>query len=62
MTKLPPDRLEEYIAHWEQSTTVVRLQLWAAIKVMYGLAYIERPDVMEAMNMPFLCGGIDRWP
>jgi len=62
MTKLPPDRLEEYLAQWEHSRAVVRLQLWAAVKVTYGLTYFERPDVMAAMGMTPDCGGLEKWP
>ncbi len=59
MTKLPADRLEEYLAQWERSRAVVRLQLWAALKVTYGLTYFERPDVMAAMGMTPECGGVE---
>ncbi len=62
MTNLPPERLEEYLAQWERSRAVVRLQLWAAVKVTYGLTYFERPDVMEAMDMTPHCGGLELWP
>lgn len=62
MSKLPPERLAGYLGEWEQSRAVVRLQLWAALKIIYSLAYFERPDVTTAMGMPILCGGEDRWP
>ncbi len=61
MTRLPPERVAEYLGEWEQSRAVVRLQLWAALKILYSLTYFERPDVMEAIGMPILCGGADRW-
>lgn len=62
MTKLPADKVEEYLAQWEHSRAIVRMQLWAALKLFYGLAYFERPDVLEAIGMPIQCGGVERWP
>ena len=60
MTRLPSERLADYLDQWAYARVTVKAQLWTALKTVYSLTYFERPDVLAAMSMPILCGGPER--
>lgn len=57
MTHLPAERRHAYLASWAESTEVVTAQLWMAVKTVYGMTYLERPDVQGAMGLTPFCRG-----
>lgn len=56
MTHLPEQTCESYLAAWAGGDSVVKAQLWSALKTLYGV-YFERTDVMAAMGYQTSCGG-----
>ena len=50
MTDLSETELDEY--HRGVSTLTPMCQLMAALKTLYGFAYYERSDVLEAIRIP----------
>lgn len=57
MSKLPDERCERYLEDWANDETALRAQLWAALKMVFGMTYFERPDVLVALDCPIPCGG-----
>ncbi len=57
MSKLPTARCEEYLTDWANDETTLRAQLWVAGKLLYGMSYFERPDVLAAVGCEIPCGG-----
>ncbi len=57
MSKLPDDRCERYLEDWANDETAIRAQLWAALKMVFGMTYFERHDVLKAVDCPIPCGG-----
>ena len=55
MTDLSEADLDEYLTTWSQSTLTPLCQLMAALKTLYGFAYYERSDVLEAIGIPGIC-------
>tara|TARA_B100000519_G_scaffold112029_1_gene97036 strand:- start:140 stop:418 length:279 start_codon:yes stop_codon:yes gene_type:complete len=55
LTAMPDQEADAYLAAWAHSTSVVRAQLMAAAKALYGFAYFERPEVLAAMQIPPHC-------
>ena len=55
MTELSETELDEYLTEWSQSTLTPMCQLMAALKTLYGFAYYERSDVLEAIRIPGVC-------
>lgn len=56
MSKMSDDRCAEYLTDWANDETVLRAQLWVAAKLLYGMSYFERNDVLAAVNCPIACG------
>jgi hypothetical protein len=57
MSKMPTERCEEYLTDWANDETTIRAQLWVAGKLLYGMSYFERPDVLASISCPIPCGG-----
>ena len=55
MTELSETDIDEYLTEWSQSTLTPMCQLMAALKTLYGFAYYERSDVLEAIGIPGIC-------
>ena len=58
MTDLSESELDAYMTDWSTSTLTPMCQLIAALKTLYGFAYYERSDVLEAIRIPGVCTGM----
>lgn len=58
MTDLSESDLNAYLKTWTESTQVEMCQLVAALKTLYGFAYYERSDVLEAIRIPGVCSAM----
>ena len=56
MSKMPDARCEEYLTDWANDEAILRSQLWVAGKLLYGMSYFERPEVLAALNCSIPCG------
>ena len=56
MSKMGDERCDEYLTDWANDETILRAQLWIAGKLLYGMSYFERPDVLAALQCPIPCG------
>lgn len=56
LTHLPAPAREEALVAWAESRDPVRAQLWTVIKVLFGFAYFDRPDVLRAARLTVPCG------
>ena len=55
LSSLTAARREQILRRWSQSPIPAIGQLWVATKLVYSFSYFERPDVLEAMQMPTAC-------
>ena len=55
LSQLSAEVATSYLDDWATSQNLIRCQLMAALKAMYGFSYFERDDVLTAMNIPPLC-------
>jgi hypothetical protein len=53
-TMTEPD-LNDYMQQWISSTNTPQLQLVAVLKTLFGFAYFERQDVLDAIGLPGTC-------
>jgi len=58
MTKMSDDDRENYLNDWANSDNLIRCQLMAALKTLYGFGYFDRPEVLEACGLPYFCGKV----
>ncbi len=58
MTDLDEEALDAYLHDWTTSTVTAQCQLMAALKTLFGFAYYERTDVLEAIRIPGVCVGM----
>ena len=52
------DEIDDYMNIWVNSTLLPVQQLLAALKTMFGFAYYERQDVLDAIGLPGTCSGM----
>ena len=55
LTELPEEEALDYLKRWADSRNLIKSQLLAAVKTLYGFSYFERDDVLSAMGMPPHC-------
>ncbi len=55
MSDMDATALDTYLRSWMESTLTAQCQLVAALKTLYGFAYYERTDVLEAIQIPGVC-------
>lgn len=58
LTKMDEEERDAYLLDWAQSTDIVRCQLMAAVKALYGFGYFDREDVLKACGLPYFCGNL----
>lgn len=50
--------VDRYMQRWITSPLLPVQQLLAALKTIFGFAYYERQDVLDAINLPGSCKGL----
>ena len=55
MTHLAADRRHAYLETWAASEDAIPAQLWMATKTLFGMTYLERPEVVEAIGLIPFC-------
>lgn len=55
LSQMSPQKREEYLNEWGSSSNLIKSQLLAALKTIYGFAYFEREEILNALNLPPFC-------
>ncbi len=55
LSQMSPEEQAQYLNNWGDSTNLIKSQLFAALKTIFGFAYFEREDVLQAMNLSPYC-------
>ena len=58
LSAMTADEVDAYMNLWITSPLLPVQQLLAALKTMYGFAYYERQDVLNAIGLPGSCSGL----
>ena len=58
LSAMTADEVDTYMNLWITSPLLPVQQLLAALKTMYGFAYYERQDVLDAIGLPGSCAGL----
>ena len=55
LSSMTDEEASEYMHQWTTSTLTPQLQLLAVLKTVFGFAYYERQDVLDAIGLPGTC-------
>lgn len=55
LSQMPPEKQSEYLNAWGDSANLIKTQLFAALKTIFGFSYFEREEVLKEMNISPFC-------
>ena len=55
LSSMTEQEVDQYMEQWITSTLTSQLQLVAVLKTVFGFAYYERQDVLDAIGLPGTC-------